>query len=59
MSLVVIVKEPPKISARKRKRDHYMKWAVITHRHMSNSALPWMYLLQWAALGGTAKDLPV
>jgi hypothetical protein len=43
---------------RKQKRCHMMMWAILTHGSRLNPALPWLYLLEWAALGGTPEEAP-
>jgi hypothetical protein len=63
VSHVVIVNEPPKVSARKRKRCHYMLHAYLTFHarkvpERAREVTAWLYLLGWARLGGKPDEVP-
>lgn len=44
------------ISLRKQKRIHLMAWAMLMQT--AQPALSWMYLLDWARLGGKPDEVP-
>jgi len=44
---------------RKRRRIHLMFWAMLHHdARKEYRAAAWLYLLEWAALGGTPDEVP-
>jgi hypothetical protein len=47
-----------KAARRKQKRVHMMMWAILLRDYKLNPALHWMYLLEWAALGGQPDEVP-
>jgi hypothetical protein len=57
MTRVVIVTDPPKISAIQQRRRQLM-FKALTHHNPYEEFEHWWYLLEWARLGGTREEWP-